>query len=222
MDIAIITKKEPRTTIRSTGGFLTEELEESAEILDNYLAKRIPQIEQELISLGVLEKTIPKDQTKLGRGDVLLWHSLGKKLRSLCQEKKILGRKERRWLWEAIENIHATRRIIRATRGRTRIHFEYCYRLSKVPLEFADQVNWSEWVYFFDSRTVREESRIDDWLLKLVNRGEKINRKIFRQFVERLNKRVKKLDTSELNQEELFLIYEELWNQTKQTINSNL
>jgi len=222
MDIAIITKKEPRTTIRSTGGFLTEELEESAEILDNYLAKRIPQIEQELISLGVLEKTIPKDQTKLGRGDVLLWHSLGKKLRSLCQEKKILGRKERRWLWEAIENIHATRRILRAARGRTRIHFEYCYRLSKVPLEFADQVNWSEWVYFFDSRTVREESRIDDWLLKLVNRGEKINRKNFRQFVERLNKRVKKLDTSELNQEELFLIYEELWNQTKQTINSNL
>lgn len=222
MDIAIITKKEPRTTIRSTGGFLTEELEESAEILDNYLAKRIPQIEQELISLGVLEKTIPKDQTKLGRGDVLLWHSLGKKLRSLCQEKKILGRKERRWLWEAIENIHATRRIIRAARGRTRIHFEYCYRLSKVPLEFADQVNWSEWVYFFDSRTVREEPRVDDWLLKLVNRGEKINRKTFRQFVERLNKRVKKLDTSELNQEELFLIYEELWNQTKQTINSNL
>jgi len=222
MDIAIITKKEPRTTIRSTGGFLTEELEEGAEILDNYLAKRIPQIEQELISLGVLEKTIPKDQTKLGRGDVLLWHSLGKKLRSLCQEKKILGRKERRWLWEAIENIHATRRIIRAARGRTRIHFEYCYRLSKVPLEFADQANWSEWVYFFDSRTVREESRIDDWLLKLVNRGEKINRKIFRQFIERLNKRVKKLDTSELNQEELFLIYEKLWNQTKQTINSNL
>lgn len=186
------------------------------------MAKRIPQIEQELISLGVLEKTIPKDQTKLGRGDVLLWYSLGKKLRSLCQEKKILGRKERRWLWEAIENIHATRRIIRAARGRTRIHFEYCYRLSKVPLEFADQINWSEWVYFFDSRTVREEPRIDDWLLKLVNRGEKINRKIFRQFVERLNKRVKKLDTSELNQEELFLIYEELWNQTKQSINSNL
>lgn len=113
-----------------------------------------------------------------------------------------------------MENIYSTHRIRRVTRGHTRVHFEYCYRLSGVPLEFAEQVNWSEWVYFFDSRTVREELRIDDWLRTLVKQGQNINRKIFRQFVQRLNKRVRDLDTSELSQKELFLIYDATWNET--------
>jgi len=136
-------------------------------------------------------------------------------LRALCEEEGIVGRRERRWLWEAIENIYATKRIKRAGRGRTRQHFEYCYRLSIVPIEFADQVNWSEWVYFYDSRTVRDELRIDDWLLTLVKEGQKITRKIFRKFVQNLNKRVKNLDTSELNTKELFQIYDQTWNETK-------
>jgi hypothetical protein len=221
MDIAIITEKDSTgriKTIRSTAGILTHELEEYAKVLDEHLAQRIPQIEKELIDMGVLEKTIPKNDSKQGKGDVLLWHSLGNRLSALCKEEGILERRERRWLWEAIENIHATRRIIRAARGRTRLHFEYCYRLSNVPIEFAEQINWSEWVYFFDSRTVRDEPRIDEWLLTLINRGEKIDRKIFRRFVQQLNKRIKNLDTSELSKEELFPIYDKVWTQTMQTI----
>jgi hypothetical protein len=80
-------------------------------------------------------------------------------------------------------------------------------------------VNWSEWVYFFDSRTVREEMRIDDWLRILVKQGQKINRKTFRQFVQKLNKRVRDLDTSELSEKELFQIYDAIWCETMGTAN---
>jgi hypothetical protein len=146
---------------------------------------------------------------------VLLWHALGQKLRAICEEKLIIGIRERRWLWEAIANIHASERIKRARRGRARDHFEYCYRLSLYPIEFAKRINWSEWVYFFDSLTVREERRVDEWLTTLVKRGELIDRKVFRPFTQNLNKRIQDLDTSELTADELFSIYDKVWQETK-------
>ena len=223
MGFAIITEKGPKrhVTIRSTSP-LTAELEKQAKALDKYLERKIPEIEKELISEGLLPKTARANDRKQSKGVVLLWHALGTKLRAICQHEGITGRRERRWLWEAIEKIYSTQRIRRVARGHTRVHFEYCYRLSGQPLEFAKQVTWSEWVYFFDSRTVREELRIDDWLRTLVTQGQKIDRKTFRQFVQHLNKRVRDLDTSELSQGELFLIYGTVWNETlKETSRSN-
>lgn len=158
-----------------------------------------------------MDEQIPNSSDRKNQGNVLLWYALGLELRKICKEKEITGRRERRWLWEAIENIHATDRIIRASRGRTRSHFEYCFRLSQFPINFAKQLNWSEWVYFFDSRTVREEPRIDKWLETLVERNEVINRNNFRQFTQLLNKRIRKLDTSILTQKELFEIYNDIF-----------
>jgi len=223
MGFAIITEKGPKghVTIRSTS-HLTAELEKQAKALDKYLERKIPEIEKELISEGLLPKIARANDRKQSKGVVLLWHALGTKLRAICQHEEITGRRERRWLWEAIEKNYSTQRIRRVARGRTRVHFEYCYRLSGQPLEFAEQVTWSEWVYFFDSRIVREELRIDDWLRTLVTQGQKIDRKTFRQFVQHLNKRVRDLDTSELSQGELFLIYGTVWKETlKETSRSN-
>jgi hypothetical protein len=214
MEFAIITEKDTkgRATMRSTAP-LTSELEKQAKALDKYLEKKIPEIEKDLVAKGLLPENARANDHKQKRKVVFLWHTLGTELRAICQHEGIIGRRERRWLWEAVENIYSTQRIRRAARGHTRVHFEYCYRLSGFPLEFAEQVNWSEWVYFFDSRTVREELRIDDWLRTLVAQGQKINRRIFRGFVQHLNKRVRDLDTSELSQDELFLIYGAVWNE---------
>jgi hypothetical protein len=224
MEIAIVTEKDPDghiRTIRSTTGLLTPELNEQAKALDEYLTRRIPEIEQELIDEGLLSQTTPESISRQARGGVRLWHALGAKLRALCDQRGIVGRRERRWLWDAVENIYSTPRIKRAKRGRTRVHFEYCYRLSRFPIEFAEQVKWSEWVYFFDSRTVREDPRIDDWLFARVQQGQRVSRALFRQFVVRLNERVRNLDTSELSREELFLIYDTTWKKTSQAVTSS-
>lgn len=214
MNFAIITEKDPGgniKTLRSSVVPLTPELEERAYKLDSYLNSKIPAIEKELIEAGLLDETMLKPGSSKSRGDVLLWHALGCKLSAVCDEQGITSVRERRWLWEAIEKIHATERIKRAGRTRTRQHFEYCYRISKFPIELAKQLNWGEWVYFFDSNTVREEQRVDKWLMALVERGEKIDRSTFRTFTQRLNKRLQKLDTSVLSNEELFAIYDDVW-----------
>lgn len=222
MAVAIITEKDhdgrPKT-IRCSG-LLTPELEERAKLLDTYLAKRVPEIEQELVREGLLLDEVPSEEGTQAKGDVVLWHTLGTKLREVCDHAGLQMRREMRWLWEAINNIYASPRIKRAARGKTRNHFEYCYRLSQFPMESAKQVNWSEWVYFFDSRTVREEPRVDAWLSSIVGRGERLDRRIFRRFAEKLNQRVRGMDTSVLSQDELFSMYDTIWTETKLAINS--
>jgi hypothetical protein len=195
-------------------------LEKQARALDKYLESRVPELIKELIDEGLLEENSRGNLKKQKEGIVQLWHSLGTKLREICDHAGIKGRRERRWLWEALETVYPTRPIRRASRGKARVHFEYCFRLSQFPVEFAKQLHWSEWVYFFDSKTVREEQRIDDWLRAIVEKGIKIGRAAFRRFVQNLNKRVKSLDTSELSQEELFKIYDSVWCITLENVDS--
>jgi len=209
---AIIVKRslDGRPVIRSTSP-PTAALEAEAVRIDNLLHKRIAALEKELVVANLLEKTIPdKGGIKAG-GDVKLWHTIGSVLRELVEETGLSGPRERRWLWEAIENLHATERIKRARRGKSRIHFEYCFRLSALPLDFAEQINWSEWVTYFDSRSVREDERSDKWLQKMVQRKEKIDRKKFRSFTVELNSRLKNLDTSVLSEAELDAMYSAAW-----------
>jgi hypothetical protein len=218
MGFAIITEKYPGgniKTLRSDPFPPTPELADSARTIDSYLARRIPEIEKELINAKLLDEKIPHPGQRKHGGSVLLWHTLGQKMKSICEEYGITGRRDRRWLWEAVTNIHASERIKRARRGRARGHFEYCYRVSQFPIEFAKQINWSEWVYFFDSRTVRDERRADEWLMTLVHNGEHINRRTFRRFTQNLNRRIENLDTSVLTTNELFGIYSSIWQKTK-------
>ena len=217
MGFAVITEKYPGGNIktqRSDPFPPTPELEAKAKALDAYLGKRVPEIEEELINIKLLDEKIPHSGKQKSGGNVLLWHALGQRLRAICEEQGLTGLRERRWLWEAIANIHASERIKRARRGRARDHFEYCYRVSLYPIEFAKQLNWSEWVYFFDSRTVREERRVDEWLMTLVRRSELIDRRMFRRFTQNLNKRIQDLDTSVLTGDELFGIYDKIWQET--------
>jgi hypothetical protein len=217
MSSAVITEKYQDgriKTMRSTVFPPPRDLEAEAKELDEFLSKRIPALEKEL------EKLQPGLERPQAQGNVSVWYSLGLGLRAICEEKDMDGVRERRWLWEAIQNLYATDRIKRVSRGPTRNHFEYCYRLSAIPRDAAEQVNWSEWVFFFDSRTVREEPRIDLWLRRRIIAGENIDRAFFRQFTRNLNQRIRRLDTSVLSDGELFKLYDSIWLKTKSDIGS--
>lgn len=219
MDFAIIVRKYPDGTVetlRSTRHPPSGELESEATELDLYLSRKIPRIENQLIASGLLAPAIPEEGAKPGSAS--LWYALGCELAKICKKYRIEGKRERRWLWEAVHNLHATNRIKRAQRGRARNHFEYCFRLSKFPKEAAERLNWSEWVYFFDSRTVREEPRADQWLGRKAKRTTDIDRRLFRRFTENLNRRIRKMDTSVLDESELFHIYDTVWNATRKEL----
>ena len=165
----------------------TAELRAAAEKLDKDLAQRMARLEKALIREGQIDEAIPPIGSTKPRGSVELWYTVGSELRSIVDAYDIRGARERRWLWEALSKLHATERINRVSRGRTRQHFEYCYRLAQFPLDIARKMYWSEWVYFFDSLTVREEPRADRWLESKLEGDRSLDRPSFRRFTETLN-----------------------------------
>jgi hypothetical protein len=193
---------------------LTKEQVKQAEELDNYLSKRIPGIERELKT----EARKPKKKRKSRGGDVMIWHSLGTKLRDICNKYSINAAREREWLWESLQNLHASDYIKKKQRGKTRNHFEYCFELARFPIEFASLIKWSEWVYFFDSKTVHEDKRVTDWLYKKAEAERSLGRQHFRKFVQKLNRKIGPLDTSVLTDSELFSMCEAIWNEIDKEI----
>ena len=211
MDFAIITERHPNGSVKTMLSSVqppTPQMQQGAEELDAYLDRTISALERNLATAGLLQSL---GQGKTGRGGVKLWHAVGKALNQIADERDIRGARYRRWLWEAITNLHASEAIKRAERGRTRMHFEYCYRLAQFPEAVAERMNWGEWVYFFDSLTVRGEARADEWLRHTITAQTEIDRRTFRRFAEALNRVVRKKDTSVLSNTELSDLYESVW-----------
>jgi hypothetical protein len=210
--VAIITERydDGRVKTLRSSVALTADARAAAEKLDHELSNRVATLEKGLVAHGLLDPALPPVGASKPRGGAALWHAVGTELDAIVKEYDLRGARERRWLWEAI-NLHASERIRRVNRGRTRQHFEYCYRLAQLPLSIAKSMFWSEWVYFFDSLTVREEPRADRWLLGKLKADAGIDRLTFRRFTENLNRRIRKTDTSVLTDDELFALYDSIW-----------
>jgi len=213
MELGIITRRSPtgEPVILTNQAAPRGSLVAQAERLDKALRTEVLGLEDSLVARGLLPEESGSEARGQPRGDVKLWHATGVGLRRIAEKHDFGGTRERRWLWEAIYNIHATSRIKRAERGRNRNHFEYCYRLGRIPLPLAERIQWSEWVYFFDSTTIRGETRADEWLQSLLAKREKVTRQVFRKFFEILNTRIRNLDTSVLSRTELYAIYDAAW-----------
>lgn len=184
----------------------TREEEKTALEFDAVLKKRIPSIENELIDEGLLHPEI-LDQQKISRGgSIKLWFTLGKKLRELIKNSKLVKPKEYCWALEAVK-MYATSRILRKDRG-SRLHLDYCIRVSELPWKFVKKLNWDDWVFFLDSKSLRQELRTDKWLQNKIEKLSKLDRSKFRELAKRLNAEFKDIDTSLYSDQELFAVYD--------------
>src|SRR5438105_3163696 len=108
MDLAVITERYPSGTVKtllSTVQPLTPHMQLAAEEFDISLHKSISALEQRLSAVGLLQTVKPG---KAARGDVRLWHAVGVELNQIVEEREIRGARYRRWLWDAITNLHAS------------------------------------------------------------------------------------------------------------------
>lgn len=206
--MAIIIAKDSKgspTKIKSIIFPPTKEEEALAFKFDSVIKKRIPSIEKELINEGLLSPEIPSQQKTPRRGNIKLWFTLGKRLRELVKDNKLVKPKEYRWALEAIK-MYATSSILRKDRG-SRLHLDYCIRLSELPWDFVEKLHWGDWVFFLDSKSLRQESRIDEWLQGRIEELRKLDRSKFRELAKRLNAKFKDIDTSLYSKRQLFTIY---------------
>lgn len=207
--MAIIVKKDSggEPEIKSLSFPAPPSERELAHELDLLLQRRIPEIENELIEKGLLRSDMPDEATPIRGGNIALWWTLGALLKPIVEDERLVKPKERRFLWEAIQ-MYATARIKRKNRGPSRVHWDYCYRLSRFPWQFASRLNWDDWVFFIDSKSLRQEPRINAWMQLRMKQVTGLGRKEFRTLARELNSIFKGKDTSVFSDEELFKIYD--------------
>ena len=204
--MAIILEKDPQgkpKKMKSTVFPPTKKEEEIAIIFDNFLQKSIPEIEQEFIEKGLLSH---KRLTKNPQGNVKLWFTLGGRVKKIIHENNLVKPSEYIWALEAVRN-YMSPRLLRKDRG-SRLHLDYCIRVSDFPWEEIKRRNWSDWVYLMDSKSLRNETRADIWIRKNIKELSKLGRKQFRGLVQKINTELKDIDTSVYNNKELFSIYD--------------
>lgn len=209
--MAIITAKDSKgnpTKIKSLVFPPTREEEKTALKFDAVIKKRIPFIENELITEGLLNPKIPNQQKISRGGNIKLWFAFGKKLREIIRDSKLVKSREYRWALEAVK-MYATSRILRKDRG-SRLHLDYCIRVSELPWDFVKKLNWDDWVFFLDSKSLRQEPRTDKWLQNRIEKLSKLDRSRFRELAKRLNAEFKDIDTSLYSSQELFAIYDSI------------
>ena len=180
----------------------TKEEEEVAIKFDNLLIKSIPKIEEEFIKGGLLSS---KKSIKKNQGNIELWFSLGKKLREIIFDSGLVKKNEYIWALQVIRK-YLSLELLRKDRG-SRLHLDYCIRVSNLPWDSIKKMNWGDWVYFLDSKSLRNELRADDWIKENINELSKLNRTQFRELAKKINKALKDIDTSIYTEKELFEVY---------------
>ncbi len=162
--------------------------------------------------LNALKTEIPQIETDLEEiygKSVLYKYNLGKFLGELLDKYEI-SFSERRRFWDQIKHL-ATKENRKRDDGKnsaTRSFFEQCYVLSKYDIDIVKKLSWRQWQDILDRTSNREDERIFEWIR---NKSEKIREDDWREFEKALHLYLKSKDTSVFSDDELFEIYNSLF-----------
>lgn len=199
----IIDGKAEKVKVFKTKRLLTGELREQAERLDEFLSKKVSEIEKKMKSTGFLK-------LKGKKGEVVkLWYEVGKQL-DFVTDTSVVTAEDREFVWRAIYD-HAgalapgplTERV---RRDPETSHFSYCYKLSRFPWEFVDMVgDWTSWSEFFDRKETKNDPRIIEWLGKKAKENNVSARQNWlRPLTKAIHREFEKRDTTVFSVEELY------------------
>ena len=180
-------------------GLLTsKEIATIDEIL-NALKEEIPQIEADL-------------EDAYGK-TVLYRYHLGTFLGELLTKYEI-SVAERRRFWDEIKTFATQENRTRdeGANSVTRSFYEQCYVLSQLELDVVQKLSARQWQDLLDRVGNREDERIFLWIK---NKKEKIREDDWREFEKGLHQYLKNKDTSVFTDEELFSIYDSIFEMSK-------
>ncbi|MCQ2551265.1 MAG: ATP-dependent helicase [Clostridia bacterium] len=162
--------------------------------------------------LSALQKEIPDIESTLNEtygNNVWYKYYLGQFLRELL-EKYQIPMYERRLFWDEIKYLASTEVRTRdeGKNSTKRSFYEQCYTLSQLDKSIVEKLAWRQWQSLLDRGSVREDSRIFQWIGNL---SRKPSGEEWREFEKALNLFLKNKDLSVFEDEELFKIYDSLF-----------
>lgn len=199
--MAIILIKNGEKIYENQTGIVTEYEREKADRLDASLKVDIQNLEESWFKYGALSRSgIKKDTLKI-------WYDLGKLLNNIIDRFKIRGTDEEVYYWQAIYN-YVSKKVQKNPppkkyKDRLHNHFRLCAKMAERNWNEVQQVgNWSIWRDLFDNSKLMEDERVFDWVVDVI-KALKLGHKELRPFIHAVRRRLKKIDTSMLNIEEL-------------------
>lgn len=202
-----------RKVYKSLGFTVTREGEEKAEKLDKLIKAKVKKIKRDVRKRNLLK-------LKKRKGVLDLWYLVGKHLQFI-DETDLISQEERKFIWEAVwyhvEKIFPE--LIpgkqKKRRGTARDHFRICYELGRFPREVVEKGGiWSEWMEFFDAKTISEDGRILIWVLKKVG-SEKLGKYWLKGFYRSLKKHFSGKITTVFTEKELNKKLESTWRESQ-------
>jgi hypothetical protein len=199
----MIDGKSEKVKVFKTKRLLTGELREQAERFDEFLSKKVSEIEKEMESTGFLK-------LKGRKGEVVkLWYGVGKRL-DFVMDTSLVAAEDREFVWRAIYD-HAGKLAPgplteRVRRDPETSHFSYCYKLSRFPWEFVQMAgDWTSWSEFFDRKETKNDLRIIEWLGKKAKESNVSGRQNWlRPLTKAIHKEFENRDTTVFSVEELY------------------
>jgi len=203
--VTILVSKEPKRIYQSLGSLGSTQQDRSrADKLDKVLEQRIKRLLKDLKRTGLTPE-------KAGKGSAAAYWEVGRALRDVADNEKLLDRAELPLFWQNAK-IYIPAELRYRERGPYREHLWYCYRLGGYPKELADKMSWGEWVTIFDSTGINQELRFDGWFkTKLSEQQEHVGRSWIRMFAPCVNAMLGNIFTHDLSERELFPCYEAAW-----------
>lgn len=188
---------------------------EQAEKLDRFLQEEMKEIAREMKKSGLLG-------LKGKKGVLKLWYEIGKRL-FFIKDKTIVPEDDREFIWQALYDhagdLHPGKS--RMNRPKTN-YFRYCFLIAQFDWDFVKMGDWTSWVEFFDSKRIREDRRIIEWLLSRSKEKPspewiEFTRGAKQDWIRKLTKPIrncfKNRATTELTREELFSELDDIFNE---------
>jgi hypothetical protein len=186
---------------RGVGSSETERLQ--AKKLDALLYTRLAELKSDMFKKKILNKG--------GKGSVESYWELGFVLREIFYESNFIHHTEKSLFW-LNANLHIPKELSAKDRSPNRMHIEYCFRLAGFDKNMAIKMNWGEWVYLFDSPGINKENRFDAWFQnKIMSNESKQTRHEIRNLAQIINNLIGKIETKDLNDEQLLRCYDTSW-----------
>lgn len=196
-----IAGEEREVKVYRTDGVLTKEDKEEAKELDEIIHSKMEELLNELDESGLIEE--------VGGTDTLeLWYTVGKHLK-FVDELELLSDQDRDYIWRALydhagplhQNDEIPERVKRSPRTS---HFYYCYQLAKFDWDTVKAGGtWTTWVEIFDSKPIRQDERIIDWLVDVIDQHEGAIQDWSRSLNREIRHEFKNKDTSVWEEDEL-------------------
>jgi hypothetical protein len=150
--------KEILIKIYKSRHFVTLSEKEQAEKLDRFLEEKMKEITKEMREQGLVKM-------KGKKGVLQLWYEVGKRL-LFVMDTAIVHEQDRNFVWQAIYDHSGDLSPGESRKNRPKTnYFYYCYLIAQFDWDFVKSSDWTSWVEFFDSKRIREDRRIIEWLL---------------------------------------------------------